>query len=230
MERALALRTRARGLALQSRQPAIRPIAVGRSPSPACRLSMKLDPGYDRAYSQLGAVQVVSGRVQDARASLRKSLGAEARSRDGILAAAAAALHAGPGKRRNCSKRHRGWADRHARRLTRITDHRPRSPRTGPAHQCRLCVCGFCAVIRWRIFSSQCWAAHDRSAFNVFCYSGVERGDAVTSRLRGMAEKLARHRGAVRADVADRIHADGIDILVRPGRPYRRREAAAFCA
>ncbi len=57
-------------------------------------------------------------------------------------------------------------------------------------------------------------AAHDRSRFEVFCYSDVPAPDAVTARLRAAADQWRDIRGLADADAGDIVRRDGIDILV----------------
>jgi predicted O-linked N-acetylglucosamine transferase (SPINDLY family) len=57
-------------------------------------------------------------------------------------------------------------------------------------------------------------AHRDHGAFHVTCYSDVPRPDAVTARLRGLADEWRDVAGASDAAVAERIRSDRIDILV----------------
>ncbi len=56
--------------------------------------------------------------------------------------------------------------------------------------------------------------AHDRQAVEVFCYAEVMRPDAVTARLRELADRWLDTVGLSDGELAGRIQADGIDILV----------------
>jgi protein O-GlcNAc transferase len=55
---------------------------------------------------------------------------------------------------------------------------------------------------------------HDRSAFEVFCYSTSERADNFTHRLSSHSDVWRQCAGLSDAQLAEAIHADGIDILV----------------
>ena len=57
-------------------------------------------------------------------------------------------------------------------------------------------------------------AAHDRGQFELVCYASGEREDEVTQRLRGSCDAWRDISPMVDQDAADRIRADGIDILV----------------
>jgi protein O-GlcNAc transferase len=55
---------------------------------------------------------------------------------------------------------------------------------------------------------------HDHTAFEVFCYSSVERADEVTRRIAGYADVWREVRPLGDAALSELIRADGIDILV----------------
>ncbi len=55
---------------------------------------------------------------------------------------------------------------------------------------------------------------HDRSSFDVFCYSDVKRPDAVSARLARLCTELVPVVGWSHERLAERIRADRIDILV----------------
>jgi predicted O-linked N-acetylglucosamine transferase (SPINDLY family) len=56
--------------------------------------------------------------------------------------------------------------------------------------------------------------AHDRAVVSVYGYSDTQRPDAVTARLKGLADGWCETGGLDDETVAARIQADGIDILV----------------
>jgi predicted O-linked N-acetylglucosamine transferase (SPINDLY family) len=56
--------------------------------------------------------------------------------------------------------------------------------------------------------------AHDPRAVEVFCYADVKRPDATTGRLQARAEHWRDTVGLSDDDVAERVRADGVDILV----------------
>ena len=63
-------------------------------------------------------------------------------------------------------------------------------------------------------FLAPLFEGHDHSAIEVFCYSDVIRPDAVTAHLRSLADHWLAAVGLPDDALADRIRADGIDILV----------------
>ncbi len=57
-------------------------------------------------------------------------------------------------------------------------------------------------------------AHHDRRAVRSYCYSNCKRPDEVTAQLRGLADEWCDIAARSDAEAAQRIRADGIDILV----------------
>jgi protein O-GlcNAc transferase len=57
-------------------------------------------------------------------------------------------------------------------------------------------------------------AAHDRNAVEITCYAEVKQPDEVTARLKGLVSAWRSTVGMSDAELAERIRADGIDILV----------------
>jgi|CXWL01.1.fsa_nt_gi predicted O-linked N-acetylglucosamine transferase (SPINDLY family) len=174
--------------------------------------AMKLAPDYERAHSQLAAVQVVTGRIREARESLRRSqeLKTDPATESWLLLLEHYFSDADP---QASFQAHLAWADRHARRVTRVTDHRSRPRAAG-----RRINVGYLSPDfnghPVSYFIEPVLAAHDRGAFNVFCYSNSERADEVTARLRSSAENWRDTPKLTDEELVDRIYADGIDVLV----------------
>lgn len=57
-------------------------------------------------------------------------------------------------------------------------------------------------------------ARHDRNRFEVYCYYTRDVNDAVTDGLRGLSDRWADCAGRTDAEIAARVRADSIDILV----------------
>ena len=55
---------------------------------------------------------------------------------------------------------------------------------------------------------------HDREQYEIYCYAGGRLSDAVTERLRNSADVWREVRALSDAQFAERVRADGIDILV----------------
>lgn len=70
---------------------------------------------------------------------------------------------------------------------------------------------------RWHpvaYFISGLLAHHDRSKFEVFCYSTTQVADEMTMRLQGMVEHWFMAAGLSDDELAEQIARDGIDLLV----------------
>jgi protein O-GlcNAc transferase len=64
------------------------------------------------------------------------------------------------------------------------------------------------------VFVAPLLANHDREHFKIYCYADVANPDGVTAQLRASADVWQSIAGMTDAKVAERIHADKIDILV----------------
>ena len=63
-------------------------------------------------------------------------------------------------------------------------------------------------------FISSSFEHHDREHVEVYCYSDVEREDAVTRQLRGLVDHWRETRGVPDEKLDRLIRSDRIDILV----------------
>ncbi|MBK9130299.1 MAG: tetratricopeptide repeat protein [Gammaproteobacteria bacterium] len=71
-------------------------------------------------------------------------------------------------------------------------------------------------------------AAHDRASFAITCYYNHNQHDAMSERLRAMADGWVCCRGMTDAQLAERIRRDGIDILVDLSGHTRGNRLLAF--
>ena len=71
-------------------------------------------------------------------------------------------------------------------------------------------------------------AHHDRQAVELFCYAQGRQADATTGRLRALADHWIPIEGLADAEVAARIRADGIDLLVDLGGHTGNSRLAVF--
>lgn len=72
-------------------------------------------------------------------------------------------------------------------------------------------------------------SAHHREAVEVFCYANVANPDEVTARLRGLSDHWMSVVGMTDAQLAQRIHDDGIDILVDLAGHTAGHRLGVFC-
>jgi len=175
--------------------------------------AIALDPRFDRAYSALGGALLLAGRVEEAIAAFGNVLELKP-NRSDVESWLLESLHYASGENAPMIfDRHLAWAKRHARGLPRWTTHR------GVGLDARrLLNVGYVSpdFTQHRVagFIEPVLAAHDRGAFSVFCYSSGRQEDETTRRLRGLCDHWRDVSLASDIDAADRMRADGIDILV----------------
>jgi len=66
-------------------------------------------------------------------------------------------------------------------------------------------------------FMNQIIRSHDRQRFEIYCYAYLERNDAITENFRNQAEHFIDITAMRFDEVAKRIHADGIHLLIDLG-------------
>lgn len=108
---------------------------------------------------------------------------------------------------------HTGWATRHADPLR--SNWRPFANAPAPDRRLRVgyVSAGFRAHPVARFQTAE-MAARDRGHHELICYNSVARADAVTDRLRGLADGWVDASGLTDEQLAERVRADGIDVLV----------------
>ncbi len=177
------------------------------------RTALELNPDSAATHSNLGSALRELGRIDDAEASFRRALELDPdfdAARSNLLFTL------------NCTDRlsrtelfeeHLGWARRHEapsskqRRIHKNVRAIGRKLRIGyvsPDFR-RHSIAYFIEPVL---------AAHDREAYEVFCYSNVAGPDAMTQRLLGLADCARNIAPMSDAVAADLVSHDGIDILV----------------
>jgi predicted O-linked N-acetylglucosamine transferase (SPINDLY family) len=178
--------------------------------------ALALDPDYAEAYAGRSAARQALGFVADGDADLRKAMALQPDDA-GLHSRWLFGLHYRAGNDSALLLReHLEWATRHARR---IGWQATRAPWEGGARRrVRIAyVSGDFKRHTVAYFMHPVLAAHDRTRFHVFCYSNVAFPDAVTAKLRSLADEW-RDISALSDDwAAERMRADRIDILVDLG-------------
>jgi protein O-GlcNAc transferase len=107
---------------------------------------------------------------------------------------------------------HCDWAARYTDPLTPVTDH------ANDRDAGRRLKVGYVSSDFRRhpvaSFIEPLLRSHDRAQVEVFCYADVQRPDAVTERLAGLADRWLKTDQMPDVALAERIRLDGIDILV----------------
>jgi predicted O-linked N-acetylglucosamine transferase (SPINDLY family) len=171
----------------------------------------RLKPDLADAWSNLGTSLTEQGRVGEAVACLLRAtdLRDDPRTASNLLLARSYTSGLAPEQLRD---EHLAWAARYADPLAPGGPPRPRDP--GPR---RLRVGYLSADFRAHPAAGlveQLLAHHDRNAVHVTCYPNVARPDAVTDRLRRLADAWRPVHTWADARLAEEVRADEIDVLV----------------
>jgi predicted O-linked N-acetylglucosamine transferase (SPINDLY family) len=177
------------------------------------REAVRLRPAYADALYNLALTLEVQGRVEESVVAHRQAIALQpdnARFHSGLLLPLHYLAEVPP---QELFEEHRRWAERHASPLTAAAPTPPNG--RDPERPLRV---GYVSPDLHEhpvaLFLEPVLNFLDRSHFQVTCYSGVARPDAMTDRLRGRADAWRDTVGLADADLAELIRADQIDILV----------------
>jgi len=180
----------------------------------AGRRAIELAPELGEAYGNLAGLLHGLGRLDESLALYRKAI---------TLRPADANLHSNllyvmnyhPGlDAATIWQEHRSWGAKHADPLTAQS---PPLPLASGATNRRLCIGYVSAYFKHHavnFFVEPILAAHDRTQFEIFCYSDVVAPDATTERLRGYVDAWRRIVELNDQQLAELVRQDGIDVLV----------------
>ena len=177
------------------------------------KAAQEIDPVYSRAYADLGDVLLLTGRVEEAGAAFGKTLELDPKRAD-VESRWLLALHyRHGGEAPMLLEKHLSWARRHARGLERATAHRVMDHSTGRRLKIGYVSSNYMQHPVAR-FIEPVLVAHNRGEFEVVGYSSGKSEDETTRRLRGLCDAWRDIAWTSDQSAADRIRADGIDILV----------------
>jgi predicted O-linked N-acetylglucosamine transferase (SPINDLY family) len=176
------------------------------------RRLIELDPNYHSAYINLGNIVKDSGRIDQAIAIFRQGIQrhpADLREFNNLLYS----MHFDPAAGvEQIFNAHADWGRHFESSITPFA-----SFANGPSPDRLLRVgyvspnfCQHCMAF----FAIPLLANHDRSAFEVYCYSDTPAADAITDRYRSHADVWREIRLMADPDLATLIRQDQIDILV----------------
>ncbi|HKO90406.1 MAG TPA: tetratricopeptide repeat protein, partial [Polyangiaceae bacterium] len=175
--------------------------------------ALELDPTEVQTHYYLGYAWMRLGRIEEAVASFRHAVSADPKNAAAQSALIVALLiHPEPAPA-DVQAELRTWAQRHAEPLypSALPCARDRSPerplRVGYVSP------DFCDH-SLRFFMLPLLEQHDRSQFDIVCYSNVARPDAWTGRLQALARNWRDVSMLDDASFERLVRADGIDILV----------------
>ncbi len=175
------------------------------------RIALRLDPCSADAHNNLGNVLKLTGDADAALSHLRKAQEL-APDDEAIRSNALSLLNFLPDlPAAEVARVHREWGARHAGRAAGAAHANDRSPGRP------LRVGYVSADLRTHsvaFFLAPLLEHHDPGAVEAFCYSAGVRVDATTGRLRGLARGWAEIAGEADGQVAERVRADRVDVLV----------------
>jgi predicted O-linked N-acetylglucosamine transferase (SPINDLY family) len=177
--------------------------------------AIKLRPDHAAAHARLGNVHREQGRLDEALACFREAL----RFKPDFNQAASdllLTLHYHPDyDAQRILAEHRQWASQHAEPLARAV--RPHANDRNPDRRLKVGILS--PDLREHPVARllhPLLAHWDRRQFAITIYSDVRRPDAVTARLKALADDWRETLRLNDASLAERIREDAIDILVDP--------------
>jgi predicted O-linked N-acetylglucosamine transferase (SPINDLY family) len=183
---------------------------LGRLPKAeqAWRKAIALDPDHAQAHGNLAGMLTMQGRIEEGLATYRRALTLtpdDPELNSNYLLCLHYSENEAPAAlfeaHRACGRRFDALAAKHKR-----------VPRSG-----RLRIGYVSPDLRTHsvaYFFEPLLEAHDRSQFEIACYAEVLRPDATTARLRALSDRWCSTVGMDDIALAERIRADGIDILI----------------
>ncbi len=187
--------------------------SVGRSDEAVghYRRAVELRPNFPDAWSNLGTSLTERARTEEATAALLKSLDLrpDPRVHSNLLLAMSYSSDYTPEKLRD---EHAVWATIHAKTPPAVP-----ARHVGGSPDRRLKVGYVSADFRTHStagFAELLLTHHDRNRVHVTCYPNVARPDAVTDKLRRLADSWRPISGVADGRAAEMIRDDEIDILV----------------
>jgi protein O-GlcNAc transferase len=179
----------------------------------AFRRAVALEPSYAEAWNNLGTTLKGLARMEEAVPCFRRSIELQP-DNPSLHSNFLYALHFHPGcDAAALAREHALWAERHAAPLGRNAAPHANERTAGR----RLRVGYVSSAFREHcqsFFTLPLLSGHDRSRFEVFCYSDVGSPDALTGRLRAGADAWRNIAGMSDEQAAGAIRGDRIDILV----------------
>jgi protein O-GlcNAc transferase len=178
----------------------------------ACRRAIGIKPDYAEAYCNLGVAMEGQGKLDEAIAAYRQATGIKPDYADAHSNLLFCLNRSDKVTAEQLFAAHLEWDERHGQQAVRPTAY---SHNREPARRLRI---GYVSPdFRQHsvaYFVEPLLQGHDRQQVEVFCYAEVVRPDQVTARLQGLADHWLTTVGLSDDAVAERIRADGIDILV----------------
>jgi protein O-GlcNAc transferase len=178
----------------------------------ACRQAISIKPDYAEAHSNLGVALNRQGKFVEALAAYRQAISIKPDYAEAFSNLLFCLNYDDKSTADHLFATHREWDERYGRQAAR-----PSAYANAREAGRRLRIGYVSADFRRHsvaYFLEPLLRAHDHERVEVFCYADVARPDAVTHDLRAFADHWLVTVGMADDALAQRISADGIDILV----------------
>lgn len=175
------------------------------------RVALALQPDFPGTWNNLGNALKDQAELDEAIASYRKAM---ALGGDAAASSLLSVLHYHPGySPERIREEHARWNEKYARPLK--AEIRPDDRDRDPHRPLRIGYVSpdFCNHPVGR-FMLPLLSHHDRSQFQIICYSDVKRPDFMTERLRPHATLWRQTTRLSDHELADQIRVDQVDVLV----------------
>ena len=197
---------------------------------PDCEKALAINPGFFQAHILLGQCLAGLGRVDEAHASFDRALAIKPDFEDAITQQDLRARFCG-GRQRcaSISKRGSYGGSGSARRSPRQRWDRMTTAAIRIAVWCWVMSRRIFMRIRRRSIFKPVLQHHDRTQFEIVCYSCSPKADATTGEFQGIADRWRDASQWTDDRLAAQIRADGVDILIDLS-GHTGREPAAACS
>jgi protein O-GlcNAc transferase len=178
----------------------------------AYRQAIRIKPDYAEAHSNLGAALVDQGKHDEAIAAFRQATEIKPDLAEAYSNLLLCLNYDDKWTAEHLFAAHREWDKRYGRQISRPTAY------ANDREVGRRLKIGYVSpdfrTHSVAHFVEPLLKEHDRQAVEVFCYAEVKRPDTVTTDLQGLADHWLATVGLSDDELAERIRADGIDILI----------------
>ena len=178
----------------------------------AYRCAISIKPDLAAAHSNLGNVLKYRGKLAEAITAYRQAISIKPDLAEAFSNLLFSLNYDDKSTADHLFAAHREWDERYGRQVSRLTAY------TNVREAARRLKIGYVSpdyrAHSVAFFVEPLLKGHDRQAVEVFCYAEVKRPDKVTAHLQGLADHWLVTVGLSDEELAERIRADGIDILV----------------
>jgi protein O-GlcNAc transferase len=179
----------------------------------AYRRALELKPDYAEAHNNLGITLKDLGQLDEAIAAFHRSI-QSGNERPDALGNLIYTLHFHPGySGRMISEEHQRWNRQFADPLKRLILSHSNDPATAGRLRIGYVSPEFRDHVTGR-YLLPLFKSHDHRDFEILCYSGVTRADALTEEFRRCADRWRSTVSVSDEALAEMIRQDGVDILV----------------